>query len=266
MIKILTLFKEFYNSKGLILKLAKNDFWAKYASSQLGILWAFVQPLMTIIVYWFIFEIGFRVVPLNNIPYILWLMCGLIPWFFFSEALGNSTNSLIEYSYLVKKVVFKVSILPSIKIISALFVHVFFMAFLLYVYFLHGYEPTIYMLQLFYYLFALCFLLLGLSYITASCVIFFRDLNQIVAIILQFGIWLSPILWQPSLFPAKYLTLLKLNPMYYIVEGYRDSLVSEVWFWQKPEMTLYFWCVSFIVFLVGALFYKKLKPHFADVL
>lgn len=129
MIKILTLFKEFYNSKGLILKLAKNDFWAKYASSQLGILWAFAQPLMTIIVYWFIFEIGFRVVPLNNIPYILWLMCGLIPWFFFSEALGNSTNSLIEYSYLVKKVVFKVSILPSIKIISALFVHVFFMAF-----------------------------------------------------------------------------------------------------------------------------------------
>ncbi len=263
---VMNFLKEVFNSNSLALKLAKNDFWLKYANAQLGILWAFVQPIVTILVYWFIFQIGFRVTPLNNVPYILWLMCGLIPWFFFSEALSNAANSLIEYSYLVKKVVFKISILPSIKIMASLFVHLFFLTFLLYVFFLYGYEPTLYILQLPYYLLCMCFLLLGISYITASCIVFFRDLSQIITIVLQFGVWLTPVLWQTEIFPEKYVKYLKLNPLYYIIEGYRDSLFNEVWFWDKPNLSLYFWGLSISIFLIGIVFYKKLKPHFADVL
>lgn len=81
--KAITLLKEFNKSRDLIFKLAKNDFWTKYASSQLGIFWAFVSPLLTVLVYWFVFQIGFRVVPIENVPYLLWLLCGLVPWFFF---------------------------------------------------------------------------------------------------------------------------------------------------------------------------------------
>jgi ABC-type polysaccharide/polyol phosphate export permease len=263
---LLKAIKEIYGTKDIVLKLAKNDFWNKYTSSQLGIAWAFIQPVMTILIYWFIFQVGFRVVPLDNVPYILWIICGLVPWFFFSEALSNATNSFLEYSYLVKKVVFKISIVPSIKIISSLFIHLLFLVLIFYVFFLYGYEPNLYNVQILYYLFCMLFFITGLSYITASIVIFFRDLSQIVSIILQFGVWLTPVLWQPSMFPEKYQFLLKLNPLYYIVEGYRDALFNNVWFWEKPNLTLYFWIVSIISFLIGAIIYKKLKPHFADIL
>lgn len=199
--KVITLIKEINSSRDLILKLSRNDFWTKYASSQLGIFWAFVQPLLTVLVYWFVFQVGFRVVPIENVPYLLWLLCGLVPWFFFSEALINSTNSLLEYSYLVKKVVFKISILPMIKIISSLFIHIFFLIFIEYTFVFYGFIPTVFNFQIIYYLICIIALLISLAYITASVVVFFRDLSQIISIVMQFGVWLTPIMWQPSIFP-----------------------------------------------------------------
>lgn len=261
-----TLMKEVYNSRNLIFKLAKNDFWTRYASSQFGIVWAFVQPLLTVLVYWFVFQIGFRVIPVGNVPYLLWLLCGLVPWFFFSEAVINSTNSLLEYSYLVKKVVFKISILPLIKIFSSLFIHLFFLVFIEYAFIFYGFIPTIYNLQILYYLICMTLLVTAISYLTASIVVFFRDLIQIITIILQFGVWLTPIMWQPTMFAEKYQNILKANPLYYIVEGYRDSLFNNVWFWEKPKQTLLFWCIILLFFIVGTVVFKKLKPHFSDVL
>jgi len=124
--KILILPVELINNRKLIFSLAKNDFKTKYAGSYLGIIWAFIQPIITVLIYWFVFQVGFKSAPMKDFPFVLWLIAGIIPWFFFQESLMNATNSLLEYSYLVKKVVFKVSVLPLVKIISALFVHIFF--------------------------------------------------------------------------------------------------------------------------------------------
>ena len=128
--QLMTIPSEFYQNRKLIWTLAKNDFRTKYAGSYLGIIWAFVQPVVTVMVYWFVFGVVRQGAP-KAVPFVLWLVCGLVPWFFFQEALVQSTNALIEYSYLVKKVVFKISILPLIKVIASLFVHIFFVAFTL---------------------------------------------------------------------------------------------------------------------------------------
>ena len=90
-----------------------------------GVIWGFIQPLVTIAVYWFVFQVGFRSGDVGDKPFVLWFIAGIIPWFFFSEALSSTTNVFLEYSYLVKKVVFKIEILPVVKIVSALFVHCF---------------------------------------------------------------------------------------------------------------------------------------------
>ena len=132
--KILALPMELYHNRKLILSLAKNDFKTKYAGSYLGIIWAFIQPIVTVLVYWFVFQKGLKAAGMNTktgveVPYVLWLISGLVPWFFFQDALSTGTNALLEYSYLVKKVVFKISILPIVKIISSLFVHCFFILF-----------------------------------------------------------------------------------------------------------------------------------------
>ena len=94
---------------------------------------------------WFVFQVGFRSNDIGNIPYILWFASGLIPWFFFSEAWNSATNSLTEYSFLVKKVVFKVHILPLVKVISNLFVHIFFVVFLVLFFIVYGIEPQVYL-------------------------------------------------------------------------------------------------------------------------
>ncbi len=266
--KIFTLPLELIQNRGLILSLSRNDFKTKYAGSYLGIVWAFIQPVVTILVYWFVFSVGLKAGNVSDYPFVLYLVSGIIPWFFFQDALNGGTNALIEYNYLVKKVVFKISILPIVKIISALFVHLFFVAFALVLCACYGYIPGLHTLQIFYYSACTFLLSLGLVYATSAIVIFFRDLTQIISIFLQVGVWLTPIMWDLNML-ADYpwaMKLFKLNPMYYIVSGYRESMLGNVWFWEHWGWTLYFWVVTVVLFAVGTVIFKRLKPHFADVL
>ncbi len=264
---VLLLLQDLLSNRIFIWNLSKNDFKTKYTGSYLGIIWAFIQPIVTILVYWFVFELGLRITsPVEDVPFILWFAIGLIPWFFFSEAIMNATNCFIEYSYLVKKIVFKISILPIVKILSSLFVHLVFVCFIALVASTYGYYPNIYLLQLTYYIFSTFFIILGISYITSSIILFFKDLGQIINIFLQIGMWMTPIMWSPTILPLNLQWIIKLNPVYYIVEGYRDTFINHIWFFEKYNQTLYFWAIALIIFGFGAFIFKKLKPHFADVL
>jgi lipopolysaccharide transport system permease protein/teichoic acid transport system permease protein len=97
-------------------------------------------------------------------------------------------------------------------------------------------------------------------------IVFFKDIGQIVAMIIQFGFWLTPIFWSINIIPQEYHWIIELNPLVYIIEGYRDSLIYHHWFWEKPTEGLYFWMISLAIFLFGAWLFQKLRPHFADVL
>lgn len=254
-------------NRKLIWTLSKNDFRTRFAGSYLGIVWAFVQPIVTVLVYWFVFQVGLKAGRTNEYPFVLWLVAGLVPWFFFSEALNGGTNALIEYSYLVKKVVFKISILPIVKVMAAMFVNIFFIVFTLVLCSCYGYTPSWYTLQIIYYLLCNFLLVLGLSYFTAAIVVFFRDLTQIISIVLQVGVWLTPIMWDAEhMLSPKLLKIFKLNPVYYIVDGFRDSLLAGVAFWEKPMWTVYFWLFVIVVFGIGVSVFRKLRVHFADVL
>lgn len=270
--KILVLPKELLQSRELIWKLAKNDFKKRYAGSYLGFVWALVQPVVTVVMYWIVFDVVFNtrsqmVASGVQVPYVLYLTAGLVPWFYFNEALINGTNALLEYSYLVKKVVFKISILPIIKLIAATFIHAFFVLILLIVSCCYGYFPTVYTIQIVYYSFCTFVLVLALSYFTCSIVIFFRDLGQIINIILQVGMWATPILWDINMVNnPTLLFILKLNPVVYIVNGYRNAIYGNEWFFQHFYSSTYFWLFTVTLFCLGSLVFKKLKVHFADVL
>lgn len=266
--KFTTIPVELYQSRHLIWKLARNDFRKRYAGSYMGVVWALVQPVVTVVMYYIVFDklMGSAGRGVENVPFVLFLTAGLVPWFYFNEALNNGTNALLEYSYLVKKVVFKISILPIIKIIGATFVHVFFVAVLLIVAAFYGYYPTVYTVQILYYSFCLFVFALALSYITCSIVVFFKDLSQIINIALQIGMWATPVLWDIDSLSYKWVVVLKLNPLVYIVGGYRDAVYGREWFFQDFFSTMYFWIVTVLLFGAGAAIFKRLKVHFADVL
>lgn len=260
------LIKNLFSNRKLILSLAKNDFKTKYAGSYLGIVWAFVQPVITILVYWFVFQVGFRSGQPTQHPYVLVLVCGIIPWFFFADALNGGSNSLLEYNYLVKKIVFNIDILPVIKVLSAMFVHIFFVAFTLILASCYGYYPTFYTLQIVYYSFCTFIFSLGIAYLTSAITVFFRDITQIISIILQVGIWLTPIMWDINMIPQTFRWIFKINPIYYVVNGYREAILMKTGFWSNPLWMLYFWAVTIALFIIGSGVFKKLKVHFADVL
>jgi ABC-type polysaccharide/polyol phosphate export permease len=257
-----------FQSRAIIYELTKQDFKSKYLGSYLGLIWAFVNPSITIAIFWFVFQVGFKAKSTTaaEVPFVLWLIGGMIPWFFFSDSVSGAANSILEKSYLVQKVVFRVSILPIIKILSALLIHFFFVGVLCVMFLGYGFAPQWYYVQVFYYLFAMIILIAGLSWITSSLTLFLRDTGQIVGMMLQFGFWLTPIFWSSKTLPEKYQIFIKLNPLYYIIEGYRDSFINRVWFWEHADLTAYFWAVTCIIFITGAFVFKRLRPHFSDVL
>lgn len=266
--KFTTLPVELFQNRHLIWKLAKNDFKKRYAGSYMGAFWAMAQPVVTVGMYYVVFDLildtGGR--STSDVPFVLFLTAGLVPWFFFSEALNNGTNALREYDYLVKKVVFKISVLPIIKIIAATFIHAFFVCILLIVAAIYGYYPSVYTLQIFYYSACLFIFVLALCYTTCSIVVFFKDLTQIISILLQIGMWATPILWDINTLSARWVFVLKLNPLVYIVNGYRSAIYEREWFFQDFFSTMYFWIATVILFGIGATVFKRLKVHFADVL
>lgn len=267
--KLMVLPAELWQNRRLILKLSRNDFKTRYAGSYLGMVWALVQPVVTVLLYWFVFGTimqSRQSMGNTEVPYVLWLTAGLVPWMYFSEALSNGTNALLEYNYLVKKVVFKISILPIIKVFAATFMHVFFVGVMLVLYFCYGNAPSLYMLQLIYFSFCMFILVLAMCYTTCAVVVFFRDLNQIIGIFLQIGMWATPILWNITMLSPKLQVIFKLNPIFYIVNGYRSALFEKTWFWEDFYSTMYFWIVVILLFGLGALIFKRLKVHFADVM
>ena len=264
---IFSFINDIITSRYILSQLIKRDFKSRYLGSVIGLLWAFIHPAVTIGVLWFVFQMGFKAKPIDGgCPFILWLSCGMIPWFFIAEVLSSATGSVIEHSYLVKKVAFKVGLLPIVKIASAAIVHLFFIFIIFLMFCIYKYTPSLYNLQVYYYFFCSVILLLGVTWLTSSIVIFFKDTAQIIQVIIQFGFWGTPIFWSVSNLSPKWQWVFKLNPAYYITEGFRYSFIYKVGFWEHWRWGLYFWTVTGIMFVVGGVVFMKLKRHFADVI
>ncbi|MDO5150933.1 MAG: ABC transporter permease [Oscillospiraceae bacterium] len=249
-----------------LMQFSIDDFKNKYAGSFMGVTWAFIQPLMTIIIYWFIFQIGFKSQPVDNYPFILWLVSGLVSWFFISECITGVTSSLVEYSYLVKKVVFNINLLPLVRVLSCLLVQIFLVVVTVVLFAIFGYFPDTYYLQLPYYMVYMVVFMLGIGYCTAALYPFFKDLLQIVNIAMQFIFWLTPIVWDFEIMPKAVRKILVFNPFYYIVSGYRNIFVYKEFFWNDWKMGIYYWIVALLMLVMGRKIFKKMKIHFADVL
>lgn len=259
-------FVDLYKDRKVVFELAKNDFKSKYTNSLLGIVWAFLLPLTVILVLWFVFQVGFKSSPVDNVPFILWYIPAFLVWQFFTEALGAGAGCIFDYSYLVKNMQFRVSALPLVKIISSSFVHFFFIGFIFLMYFIYGHYPNIYNIQVIYYYFCTVVLLLGLTWTMSALAVFSKDILNIISVIIQVGFWATPLVWDPSAMPATVRTVLKINPMYYICMGYRETFSEQIWFWEHPLDTLYFWIVALGFIFIGAYVFHKLRPQFADML
>lgn len=257
---------EIFIKRKLIFELSINDFKARFSSSFLGAVWAIVQPLTNILVFWFVFQVGLRNGNVDGCPFIVWYIPAYLIWTFFSDSFSASANGIREYSYLVKKVNFPVFVIPIIKVMSALFIHIIFIFFIMLINMCYKIYPSIYYIQVIYYLFCTVLLLIGLSWLFSALGTIIPDVINIVNVVLQIGFWATPIIWNANSLSPVVKAVLQINPLYYICQGYRDTYIYGRWFWEEPVLTVYFWGVTILILVFGIYTFKNLQPRFADVI
>lgn len=266
MLTFAQLLRNIVSYRAMIFALALRDLQSRYAGTLGGALWAFMHPLAVVVIFYFVFAIGFRAQGPSNAPFILWFVCGLVPWFYFAETMNAVTGSISSNAHLVKKTVFPTEILPLVHLTSGLFPHAVFLFILsgMLVFFKVPFRAE--RLLVVYFLICNCALLIGLGWMLSALQVFYRDISQGLTIILNLWFWITPIVWSPDIMPAAYRSLMFYNPVYYIIEGYRGVLIFNSAVWPSAGATAYFWSITALVFLMGNYVFRRLKPEFADVM
>ena len=249
----------------VLINLARREIRMQYIGSALGILWQVTTPLVLILVFWVVFSVGFRVQPSSGVPFAVWLTAGMAAWFVFSEIVSGSVHCITSHPHLVKKVVFPVQALPLIKVIAALSNHLLFLAILIVLMLILGVGFSLYILQMVYYFFCLVVLALGIGWIVAALNVFARDTGRLVGVMLQVGMWATPILWDINILPEPWRSVFAANPMHYIVQGYRDSFFYSVPVTDRPGESLLFWTITLSLLWLGVFVFKRLRPQFPDL-
>jgi len=125
---------------------------------------------------------------------------------------------------------------------------------------------SFYNFQFLYYLFGLSIFSLGLGWFLSAVNVFYKDVGQTLGVVLNVWFWFTPIVWFRDIIPVKFQYIVKLNPMSYIVDGYKSSFIYHSSVWHNSKEAIYFWTICSLVFIVGALTFRKLKPEFAEVI
>jgi len=245
--------------------MALREISAKYIGTLGGGIWAIVHPITLVLIYWFVFSVGFKVKGPGDSPFVLYFTSGMLPWLAFNEVLMSSTYGITSNANLVKKIVFPTEVLPVVYLVAASVTHVVLLVIVLSLAIFYGYGITIDVFQLIYYFTALCIFTLGLSWTLSALQVFSRDIGQSIAVVMNMWFWFTPIVWAVDIMPARAQWILKLNPIYYIVTGYRDSIFLHRGMLPDLKFAAYFWVVTIFIFVAGALIFRKLKPDFADM-
>jgi teichoic acid transport system permease protein len=259
---------EHFDFRIQILQLAQADLIKTYRGSALGWMWAVIKPSVTIFVYWFAFSFGLRAAkPVNGYPYFLWLVAGIIPWFYISEMLTQGSQTLKRYNYLVTKIKFPVSTISTFVSLSKLYVSLALTAFVVVIFVLSGFPIDIYYIQLPFYV-ALMFIFFTLWSLFASPLsAVSKDFANTITSLVTAVFWMSGIMWDATTIENQTMQrFLLFNPVTFIATGYRNVFIYKKWFFEDTFSLFAFTVVMLVMFAASIYTYEKLRRDIADVL
>lgn len=251
-----------------ILQLARTDLIKTYRGALLSWGWAVVKPAITIAVYYFTFTVGLRTgKPVKGYPYFLWLISGFIPWFYISSMYTGGANSIHKYAFLVKKIKFPVCCVPMIVGLSNMIVHIILMLLTIVIFIVMGAPITMHIIQLPFYW--LLMLMMGVAWglFSGQVTAVSKDFYQLVRSSYTALMWLSGIFYQISTIKGAALRfILRLNPVTYLIDGFRHCFIDHVWFWEKPMALLNFMLVYLLFVFLGIKIYSRTERTITDIL
>ncbi|SLL07891.1 Probable O-antigen/lipopolysaccharide transport integral membrane protein ABC transporter RfbD [Mycobacteroides abscessus subsp. abscessus] len=265
--ELFLILKEQVNNLNLIFSLSFSEIKSKYFMHYLGFTWQIISPLIQILIYWFVFGLGFRGGSnVGEYPYFIWLIVGLIPWFFINPTMTKGSNSINLRLSLITKLKFPMSIIPTITIISNSFNFIIMLGILIIILHVYGINPGIYYLQLPYYLICMYVFLYAFTLLFSTLTTIVRDIQALLQTTMKMLFYITPILWEINNIPNKYKPIVQLNPINYIINGFRDTFLYQNWFTHDLKYTLYFWFLTLTMLYIGSIIHLKHKKNFADYL
>lgn len=259
--------KEQFSNFNIIYRMSRYEEKATYQNNYLGLLWQILNPLIQIGIYYLVFGLGFSGGgDVQGVPYLLWMIIGVTTWFFMSPSILQGSNSIYKQLGLVSKMKFPVSILPSITITSQLTNYFWSTVVVIIGLIAGGITPTLYWLQYIYYFFAMIVFLYAFSIFNATITTLIRDYHIMLQSIFRLLFYISGAIWnfETKNIPDGLVKLLEINPLYYIINGFRDTFLSREWFWQRGSYGLIFWCTTLIFLIVGSHIHLKFRTKFVD--
>ncbi len=255
--------REIYNYRELLWMLAYRDYRVRYAQTILGFGWAFLQPLLTLIIFILVFSKAAKI-DTGNVPYPIFAMTGMWAWSYFSYVITQAGQSIIGAQALITKVYFPRMIIPVSKSIVGFidFIVSFVMLLLLMIY--YQFSPSLNVLALPLCVLAVITLSISVGIFMSALTIRFRDVQYVIPFIVQIGLYLTPVAYPSSLIPSGYRTLYYLNPMAGIIDGFRWSLLGT----PLPH-TNYMICSAIItlLFLISGIYYfRRVERIMADII
>lgn len=252
----------------MIGRLSGYELKKSYAGNLLGSFWIILNPLFQIGVYWIVFGLGVRGGrDVEGIPFFIWLICGLIPWFFMSASILQGSNSVYARLNSVSKMNFPLSVIPTYVIVSQVYTHLILMGMLLVIVVVSQGFSHLNVISLLYFMLSSFVFLLSLSFITSTLSTMVRDIHLLIQTATRMLFYITPILWIPSdNTPQLLKEVFAMNPFYYLVEGYRDALLTGGWGLITSPYTIVFWLIICGLFVFGSAIHVKFRKQFVDYL
>ena len=260
--------KEHFKYRNQILKLAKSDIIKTYKGAALGWVWAIAKPAVTIAVFYFAFSVGLRYSkPVGDYPYFLWLIAGMMPWFYMRDTLTVGAGSIRKYKYLVTKIKYPVSTIPTYVSLSQFVVNIGLCIIMMIIFLLYGKMPDIYWLQLPLYMILMLMFFTSWSLFAGMLSAISTDFLNLVKAVTTALFWISGIMYDVSEIKIKIVKdILLFNPITIIANGFRNSLIYKEWFWNDIVELRNFFIVYIIMTILAIWSYKKLRQDIPDVL
>ncbi len=249
-----------------IYAISKYEILGDIRDSRLGLFWNFANPMIQVLTYWFVFGLVWDRGDVNGVSYIHWMLGGIVVWFYISPCITNGCNAIFSKVNVITKMKFPVSILPATVVLRELFNHFCLLVIVFVVLMLGGYFPSVHWLGLIYYMLCAVIFSISLSMTTSVLNMLARDTRKLVLACMRLLLYLTPILWPLEDLPTSLQAIIKINPIYYIVQGYRDCFFFHEGVMHYLPSMISFWVITISLLLMGSFMLYKFKHKFIDMI
>jgi lipopolysaccharide transport system permease protein len=257
--------RDLWRYRELFQVLAWRDLSVRYKQTAIGVLWALIRPLLTMVVFTIIFGRIAQLPSDGTTPYPLMVFAGMLPWAFFSSGLAEASNSLVNSANLISKVYFPRLIVPTAAVVVAFVDFLINFAILVCLFVWYQFLPSWHMMFLPFFVFLAFLASIGPSLWLTALNVQYRDFRYIIPFIVQFGLYVSPVGFSSSIIPAHWRLLYCLNPMVGVIDGFRWCILGSQSRLYLPGLAV--GAVVTIFFLwFGIRKFRKLEKSFADLI